>query len=256
MAYTKEQIKDDLRALGIKEGDMVLMHASFKSLGTIEGGAKAFYEAFIELLGSEGTLLVPALSYATVTRANPVFDINEAPSCVGYLTEFFRTSVPGVVRSMHPTHSCCAVGKYAKEITEGHEKDITPVGENSPFARLPKYNGKILMLGCSAMHNTSMHGVEETAEPPYCIDRKNPIKYILKNGDTVVEHEAFPHNFRTESGAHYTQRYDKILDFLREDEKSHGYVLEAECDLMDAKAVWREGHKKLKEEPMYFVELP
>lgn len=256
MKYNKEQIKDGLQNLGICPGDVILMHSAFKTLGEIEGGAKTFYDAFLELLGEDGTLIVPSLSYETVTRENPEFDINKSPSCVGYLSEFFRTSVDGVLRSIHPTHSCCAVGKYAKEIVSGHEKDITPVGENSPFAKLPKYNGKILMLGCGVRCNTSMHGVEETAEPPYCIDRENPVRYILKNGKNAVEHIAFPHDFEMENGEHYIQRYDRVVDLLTEDEVRHGYVLDAECFLLDAKAVWREGNKKLKENPMYFVDLP
>lgn len=256
MKYNKEQIKKDLQGLGICPGDVVLMHSAFKPLGELDGGAKTFYAAFLELLGEDGTLIVPSLSFATVTPENPEFDINTTPSCVGYLSEFFRTSVEGVARSMHPTHSCCAVGKYAKEIVSGHEKDITPVGENSPFAKLPKYNGKILMLGCGVRCNTSMHGVEETAEPPYCIDRENPVRYILKNGDAVVEHTAYPHDFAADNGEHYIQRYDRVIELLNNDEVNHGYVLEAECYLIDAKAVWREGNKKLKENPMYFVDLP
>lgn len=37
--HTKEQLKKDLAALGIRRGDVVLMHASFKALGGIEDGA-------------------------------------------------------------------------------------------------------------------------------------------------------------------------------------------------------------------------
>lgn len=37
----------------------------------------------------------------------------------------------------------------SKEITKDHEKDITPLGENSPFRKLPEYGGKILMPGCT-----------------------------------------------------------------------------------------------------------
>ena len=256
MSYTKEQIIKDFTNLGIYPGDTVLMHSSFKSLGDISGGARTFFDAFTELLGKEGTLVLPCHSYDTVTYENPEFDVNNTPSCVGYLSEFFRTRISGVLRSMHPTHSCCGWGKYANEIIEGHEKDITPVGDNSPYAKLPQYNGKILMLGCGVRCNTSMHGVEETMEPPYCIDRKKPVRYILKNGKSSVEHIAYQHNFVSENGKHYIQRYDRILEFLNEDEIRQGYVREAKCYLIDAKAVWREGNKKLKENLMYFVDLP
>jgi len=254
--YTKEQIKNDLYNLGIRSGDMILMHSSYKSLGKIEGGAKTFFEAFVELLGTDGTLVVPSLSFDTVTRENPVFDIKSTPSCVGYLAEFFRTKVAGVVRSLHATHSCCALGKYAKEITSNHEKDITPVGKNSPFAKLPEYNGKILMLGCGTRCNTSMHGVEEITEPPYCIDRKNMLTYTLKYGDNIITVNSYPHDFATQSGAHYIQRYDRIVDLLKEDEFCTGKVLDASCCLMDAKAVWKKGNEMLTCDPMFFVDYP
>ncbi len=256
MSHTKEQLKQDLYNLGIRPGDTILMHSSFKSLGGIEDGAKGFFDAFIELLGAEGTLILPALSFESVTRENPEFDLNTTPSCVGYLSEFFRTEVPGVIRSMHATHSCCAFGKLAFDITKDHEKDITPVGKNSPFSKLPEFCGKILMLGCGTSCNTSMHGVEETAEPPYCIDRENPIEYILRNGDFSLTLKSYRHDFHDTNGDHIGQRYDRIVDLLDDTEVCHGYVLSAECYLFDAKAVWETGHRKLLENPLYFVDYP
>jgi aminoglycoside 3-N-acetyltransferase len=237
-------------------GDTLLIHSSYKSLGKIEGGAETFFNTVSSYLGEDGTLILPAFSYDTVTATNPYFNLKGTPSCIGYLPEFFRTNVTGVYRSLHATHSLCAKGKLALELTSGHELDTTPVGKNSPFAKLPAYGGKILMLGCGTRCNTSMHGVEETAEPPYCIDRQNPIEYILKTDAGSVTHVAYPHDFVTDDGKHYIQCYHRVPDLLNENEIRHGYVLEAECFLLDAKAVWREGHKKLKEDPMYFVDIP
>ena len=44
--YNKNKIIEDLKNIGIKKGDVVLVHSSYKSLGVIEGGAKTFFEAF------------------------------------------------------------------------------------------------------------------------------------------------------------------------------------------------------------------
>ena len=77
--YNKDDIIEDLKNLGIKKGDIVLMHSSYKSLGVIEGGAKTFFEAFLDVIGEEGTLILPALSYETVTRENPCFDKEKTP---------------------------------------------------------------------------------------------------------------------------------------------------------------------------------
>lgn len=254
--HTIHQLYDDLKALGIRPGDAVLMHSAYKSLGGIEGGAKAFFETFLRLLGPEGTLIVPALSYESVTAEQPVFDVRETPSCVGYLPEFFRTQMPDVVRSLHPTHSCCIAGKRAAEMAAGHELDDTPVGPHSPFAKLPKIGGWILMLGCGTNCNTSMHGVEETAEPPYLLIRDRRVPYVLRDGDgREIVQSALRHNFSID-GKHYIQRYSRIVPLLSKDDVRTGKVLDADCTLMRAEAVWKAGREMLLKDPFYFVDLP
>lgn len=253
--HTLRQLESDLRALGLCAGSSVLMHSSYRSLGGVEGGAAGFFRAFLDLLGPGGTLVLPALSYRDVGPEQPVFDALRTPSCVGYLSEFFRTQVPGVLRSLHPTHSCCAVGRHAAELTAGHERDETPVGPNSPFAKLPETGGWILMLGCSADRNTSMHGVEETAEPPYLLDRAVRIPYVLRAADgTEIPRPSIPHCFRF-GGLFCAQRYSRILDMLPPGALRRGRVLDAECVLMRASAVWEVGRKALERDPFCFVEL-
>ena len=258
MSYTKQQLLKDLHTLGVREGDTVLMHSSYKSLGEIEGGAKIFFEAFLEVLGSTGTLVLPTLSYESVTRVNPVFDRALSPSCVGYLSEYFRTSVAGVIRSLHPTHSCCAVGRLAEELTREHELDMTPVGAHSPFAKLPLIGGKILMLGCNPARNTSLHGVEETVEGlPYGINRDVPVHYVLHDGETTIHQEvAYRHDFHPVGVGNIEQRYDRIIDLLDESEISHRRVLDADCYLMDARALWKKGREAMLKDAYHFVNHP
>lgn len=255
MIHTISELKYDLQKIGIKPGDTILVHSSYKSMGTINEGAMGFFNAFFDLLGDEGTLIMPSLSYSTVTRENTEFDLDTTPSCVGYLTEFFRTSVPGVIRSIHPTHSCCAKGKNAYELCKDHGKDVTPVGQNSPFAKLPLFNGKILMIGCGKDCNTSLHGVEETVKLPYGIDYDNPVIYKIKTGNKITELKSFRHNFLI-NGKHIDQCYGRVLDLLSDDEVSYGKILDANAILMDAKSVWKKGHEKLLENPYYFVNIP
>ena len=131
----QEHIADDLRVLGVSEGGILLVHASLRSLGAVPGGAETVVCGLLHALGDDGTLLMPALSYESVGAQNPVFDLLHTPSCVGALTEYFRTR-PGKVRSVHPTHSVCAVGPKAEELCRDHYLDTTPCGEHSPFSRL------------------------------------------------------------------------------------------------------------------------
>lgn len=252
--HTIEQLKQDLTALGVQPGDTILMHSSYKSLGGIEGGAEGFFRAFMDVLGPEGTLILPALSFHCVSADQPVFDARQTPGCIGYLAEYFRTQVPGVVRSLHPTHSCCLLGRRAAEMAAGHELDETPVGPNSPFSRLPKVGGKILMLGCGTNCNTSMHGVEETAEPPYLLDHSRRVDFELHDGDRVVRRSMLCHDFHIDGVYAYRQQYSRVVPLLAENEVSQGKVLDADCTLMSASAVWEKGHNKLLEDPFYFVD--
>lgn len=251
--HSVEKFVSDLQALGLQAGDTVMMHSSFKSLGGIEGGAAGVFEGLEKLLGENGTLILPAFSYSTVNYDNPFFDKDTTPSCVGYLPEYFRTQVPGVLRSMHATHSCSVKGRLAEKLVEGHELDLTPVGAHSPMAKLPKVGGKILILGSHPDHNTALHGVEELAGAPYVLDHDKPILYILSGGDRQIRQSALRHYFKRDYCT-YLQCYSRILSLLSEEECSQGKVLDAQCYLLSAKAVWEKGCAKVKEDPYYFVE--
>ena len=192
---------EDLRSLGVQPGGVLLVHSSLKSMGRVPGGPESVIQGLLGALGETGTLLMPALSYLTVTTQNPVFDVRSTPSCVGAIPEYFRKR-PGTLRSIHPTHSVCGVGPAAEDLLADHLQDSTPCGPNSPFHRLPAFKGQILMLGCGLRPNTSMHAIEERVVPPYLF---NPaIVYSLTGGNgRTIQKKYTIHNFR-----HWIQRYD------------------------------------------------
>lgn len=244
----KSQLSHDLRQLGVQPGNVLLVHSAMKPLGPVEDGCHGVIDALLEVLTGTGTLLLPALTYATVTRESPVFSVSDTPSCVGKLSEAFRT-MPGVRRSIHPTHSVCATGHLAAEMLSGHEDDRTPVGPHSPFRRLAECNGKILMLGCGLTPNTFMHGVEEEAGVPYCLS-PDPIAYtcILPDGKRYTAVYT-PHLF---DGV--TQRYDRAAALLGEDALRFGRVALADCALIDAAKLRRAALARMQTEPLYFVD--
>lgn len=239
------KMAEDLKKLGIKEDDTILMHSSLSSLGYVEGGADTVIDTLLSVL-SEGTLLVPTLSYEMVTDENPIFSIKDTPSCVGKISETFRKREK-VIRSMHPTHSVCGCGRYAAEILSKHADTSTPVGANSPFALLPKYDGKILMLGCGLKPNTSMHGVEELIRPDYLLREKTVFYTLIDETGYKYQKEYERHNFKNTS-----QCYDRIVNFM---EIPHGKVLEAESWLIDAKVMWEKAYDELKKDCHAFVNI-
>lgn len=243
---TQDQLTSDLHKLGVRPGAVLLVHSSMRSLGPIPRGPETVIRALLEALGEDGTLLMPALSYETVNAANPVFDVRNTPACIGALPEYFRTR-PHTLRSIHPTHSVCGVGRRARDLLDDHSQDTTPVGPNSPFAQLPKVGGQLLFIGCGLRPNTSMHGVEEHVKPPYLFG--DPIDYTIILGDGAQRTmRVMRHNFKG-----WEQRYDRL-----EGEMHYGLhkgkVLEAECYLLEAAEAWFSALGKLREDPLFFVD--
>ena len=211
------------------------------------GGAETVVQGLLDALGPDGTLLMPALSYHGVTPEQPSFDVRLTPSNVGALPEYFRTR-PGTLRSVHPTHSVCGVGRLAAELLERHIEDRTPCGPRSPFHLLPEYDGQILMLGCGLRPNTSMHAVEELVEPPYLFG--GTLAYRLVGWDWGVTEAIYRvHGFRG-----WRQRYDRVADVLGEPGLRRGRVLAADVDLIETTALWEAALTALHRDPLCFVE--
>ena len=239
------KFQTDLLTLGVRRGGVLMVHSSLRSLGAIPGGAEPVIIGLLDVLGADGTLLMPALSYEHVTPEHSQFDVNKTPSNVGALPEFFRLR-SGTQRSVHPTHSVCAVGSLASQLLEHHIKDASPCGANSPFHLLPEHDGQILMLGCGLEPNTSMHAIEELIEPPYLYDP--PLDYhITLADDTSLTKIYTPHNFRS-----WQQRYERIEQVMINGLK-RGRVLAAECYLIEARSLWDSALKIMRQDPVYFV---
>ena len=136
MELTKEDIKRGLKKLGLKKGDLVLVHSSLSSFGYVVGGANTMIDALLETVGHKGTVVVPTLTGSEKLSVNnpPVFDPENTLCWTGKIPETFRKRKEAI-RSLHPTHSVAAIGAMAKELLRDHEKSITPCGESSPYRK-------------------------------------------------------------------------------------------------------------------------
>lgn len=243
----KEKLKNEIVKLGLKKGDSVVAHSSLSSLGNFSNRAQIVVDALLEVLGKEGTLLISALSYENVTKENPAFNVNTTSSCVGWLSEYFR-NLPDSRRSLHPTHSVCAIGKKTDYFLGTHYLDSTPCGENSPFRKLKEIGGKILFLGCSLKPNTSMHGIEELTSPPYLFGEE--IEYTIEpNNEPAYKKIYITHSFEG-----FEQRYDRVTDVLDKNDYSIGKILDADSYLLKTKPLWEKVHEMLQKEPLHFVD--
>ena len=241
----------DLQNLGLQKGDTVIVHSSLKSMGQVEGGADTVIDALIEVVGENGTVLFPALSWWPCTTTLK-FDAKNTASCVGKIPETFRKR-PNVLRSLHPTHSVCAYGKLAYELTKDHQLDTTPVGPNSPYQKLIGVDGKILMLGCGLRPNTFMHGVEEVGNAPYCLGDAQT--YTLTDMDgKELQMTIKGHNFHRPNG-NLNQRYDRAVNLLEKGvDYFEGSVHNAEAYLIKAKPLCEKAVAKMQSDPIYFID--
>ena len=241
-------IGDDLLASGLRRGGIVLVHSSLSSMGRVPGGPETVVRGILTALGPEGTLLMPALTYERVTREHPFFDVLRTPSNVGAIPEHFRLR-DGTRRSLHPTHSVCAVGPHTAALLDEHHLDRTPVGAHSPFRKVQDFGGQLLFLGCGLRPNTSMHGVEELVEPPYLFGEMITYRIMDAHG-----HEG-QIAYRRHAFNGWRQHYDRVEALLEEGtEIVRGRVLQATTHIIESRALWARAREALEGDPFYFVE--
>ena len=190
---TGEEIKAKLKEIGIKAGDSVIVHSAMSQIGFIVGGADTIIDAFLEVLNDKGTLLMPVYPFRGTMiehmRSDEIFNVVNSPSYMGRLTETFRNR-PHCLRSLHPTHSVCALGKKAEWFVSGHENSGSPAGKDSPFDKLVQDKGKIVCFGSPLGHVTSYHVIEDKVEFPLPIymEKKYSKKVITTDGRKITVH--------------------------------------------------------------------
>ena len=144
----RTELEKALKNLGLKKNDIVLLHSSMVSLGEVEGGGEAVIDAFLNVLGPKGTLVVPVFGK------------------LGILTELVKAR-KGAVVSNCPLGTLAALGGQAKTLLEGHWDADTAHGHGTPYEKIAEAGGYICLLGVDQDRNTMLHSVEANLELPY-----------------------------------------------------------------------------------------
>ena len=161
----------------------MLVHASLSALGWVAGGQVAVVQALLDVLGPEGTLVVPTQTggnsdpagwgrppipeaWWPVVRAEmPAYEADVTPSRgMGVIAEQVRTW-PGANRSTHPQNSFAAVGARAAEVTAVHDL-AGSLGERSPLQTLESMGAAVLLLGAGWDSCTALHLAEYRVPEP------------------------------------------------------------------------------------------
>nr|6MN0_A Chain A, Aminoglycoside N(3)-acetyltransferase [uncultured bacterium]6MN0_B Chain B, Aminoglycoside N(3)-acetyltransferase [uncultured bacterium]6MN0_C Chain C, Aminoglycoside N(3)-acetyltransferase [uncultured bacterium]6MN0_D Chain D, Aminoglycoside N(3)-acetyltransferase [uncultured bacterium]6MN0_E Chain E, Aminoglycoside N(3)-acetyltransferase [uncultured bacterium]6MN0_F Chain F, Aminoglycoside N(3)-acetyltransferase [uncultured bacterium]6MN1_A Chain A, Aminoglycoside N(3)-acetyltra len=189
---TRSSLAEDLRAIGLADGDAVLVHAALRKVGKIVGGPDDILDAMRDVIGPAGTVL----GYAdwqledeirddpAMREHIPAFDPLRSRSIRdnGFWPELIRTT-PGALRSASPGASMAAIGGEAEWFTADHALDYG-YGPRSPLGKLVEAKGKVLMLGAPLDTMTLLAHAEHLADFP----NKRILRYeapILVDGEKV-----------------------------------------------------------------------
>ena len=182
-------------------GVVLVVHAAFRGLSRQGLRAEAVCEALLERLGPEGTLLMPTMTWRTVTPAQSVFDVRTTASETGTLSEVFRTTY-AARRSLHSSHSVAGAGPLADLLLPSHHEGTTPCAGNSPYGLLRDWPAEILMIGVGLECCTALHHAEEVMAPSvYLLPPEQAETYTLIDRDGQRHevknrrHRRLPRNF-------------------------------------------------------------
>jgi len=179
---SKSELKRDFQKIGITQGMHLMVHSSLSKIGWVTGGAPTVVALLLELLGPEGTLVMPSATplclypkqwndpsilesqWPTIAENVPLFDLDHTPTIMGSIPETFRNWA-GTLRSNHPISSVCAHGKLAEDIVEYHALEMSE-GENTPYEKIYDHNFTILLLGVGFNRCTMLHFGESQSNHP------------------------------------------------------------------------------------------
>jgi aminoglycoside N3'-acetyltransferase len=180
-------------------GDTVMVHASLRRLGPVEGGAEGVIAALDRAVGSEGTLLMvlgarddwswvnerPEAERAALLCDAEPFDAQTTPADpeVGVLAEVFRRH-PGTVVSDHPEGRFAARGRLANALIAEPPWDDY-FGSGSALERLVEARGRVLRLGADIDTTTLLHYAEHRAQVP---DKRRVVRFrkVLAAGRSEI----------------------------------------------------------------------
>lgn len=178
---TKKWLVDDLRALGVREGMLLMVHTSLSKLGWVIGGAHTVIAALREVVGESGTIVMPGFSrhitepsywqkppvpeewWQTIRDEAPAYDERTVmPHGMGVVPLCFQLH-EGVKRSAHPSSGWLAQGPLAKELTADHRLDMEHV-EDSPKGYCYRTGAYVLSL--ATQRTTILHFAENLTDYP------------------------------------------------------------------------------------------
>lgn len=237
----RNEVRRQLRALGVREGGVLLVHTSFRAVRPVEGGPSGLIGALRDALGPEGTLVMPSWTGSDDEPFDPA--ATPASPDLGVVAETFRR-MEGVRRSDHP-FAFAAAGPQAARIT-ADPLPLPPHIPESPAGRVHDLDGQVLLLGVGHDGDTMLHLAEILAVVPY---RTPKHCTVLRDGrPTRIEYL---------ENDHCCERFALADEWLRERGlQAEGQVGHAHARLARARDIVEAALHRLARDPLLFLHPP
>ena len=248
--FTFENLVEGFKELGVAEGDTLLVHSSYKSLGEVDGGPATVVWALEAALGVEGTLIMPTFNFDF--NKGMLWDVRKTRSKMGALTEVVRVD-PRAKRVFHPFYSFAILGKHAEMVSALRYKSAYE--RNSVFGKLRDLNGKIMVIGLS--YNNSMtffHHIEQMEGVDYRFLKQFTGEVTDENGNTYTD--TFEMLVRDIDKGVMTMVDPMGALMEQADVIQSAKIGEADVKLMKANEVYEFTAREMKRDPhlLYYVE--
>lgn len=236
--FSREEVVDQLRALGVREGGVLLVHTSFRAVRPVEGGPRGLIQALRAVLGPDGTLVMPSWTGADDEPFDP--RSTAASGDLGVVADTFWR-MQGVLRSEHP-FAFAAAGPRAAEITSG-PLPLPPHVPESPVGRVHDRDGQVLLLGVNHDANTTLHLAELIAGVPYGV----PHSITVLRGGRPVRMDYLEND-------HCCERFTLADGWLRERGlQREGRAGHSDARLIRARDIVRVALEHLSADPLLFL---
>jgi aminoglycoside 3-N-acetyltransferase len=260
--FGNDELEAALREKMPDNFEILMVHSGVTHLQPMyQGDARSLLELMLRIAGPERTLAMPAFFFGTPELFNlayyrkyPRFDVRRTPSQMGLVTELFRRT-PGVTRSLHPTHSICALGPLANELCATHHLSPWRFGELSPFGIMARRKTTIIGLGVYYYRSlTQVHSMEDILGECFPVPRADEdpvqVEIIDKTGKAIRYEIARP------LSRDFVLKTERLSEFVPAGEVvewsfkgTNLYVAEAEKVNAAVKHAARRGHSLYEYSP-------
>jgi aminoglycoside 3-N-acetyltransferase len=242
VSFEQAELVDQLRALGVQPGGVLLVHTSYRAVRPVVGGPAGLIAALLAAVGPAGTVVMPS----STGNDDELFDPATTPAAVdlGVVADTFWR-LPGARRSQHP-FAFAALGPHAAAIT-ADPLPLPPHILESPVGRVYQRDGQVLLLGADHSADTTIHLAELLGGAPYRVS----------HATTVPDARGRPVRIDYGENDHCCQRFALLDEWLRPAGlQADGQVGHAHARLARSEDIVRVAREHLREDPLIFLHEP